>query len=133
MHKRLFGVLGAAVATAGLLAGAGQASAASTAAAVNTTGSLRLMTPTQFQAARQARAAGLAAGSLISTSSIVRPNDPPSNWYDIYGEYRDEAGRDVPIRQGYSDAEAHGVDAGAFGYNHTCQDHNLCNFAVFEK
>jgi hypothetical protein len=128
MKQRWFGVLAAATAAAGLLAGAGQASAASTSAA------LRLMTPAQLQAARHARAAGLgAAGILAGGSLALRPNDPPSNWYDIYGAYTDQAGRDVPIRQGYSDAEAGGVDAGAFGYDHTCQDHNLCSFVVFEK
>ena len=134
MKQRLFGVLAAATAVAGLLAGAGQASAATTTAAGKTADALRLMTPAQLQAARHARAAGLgAAGSPAGGRLAVRPNDPPSNWYDIYGAYRDQAGRDVPIRQGYSDAEANGVDAGAFGYDHTCQDHNLCSFVVFEK
>jgi hypothetical protein len=133
MNKRLFGVLGVALATSGLLAGAGQASATSTISAGKAVGALHLMTPTQYQAAQDAKEAGRSVVTSVAGSSAVRPNDPPSNWYDIYGAYTDERGRDVPVRQGYSDAEAEGVDAGAFGYNHTCWDHNMCNFVVFDK
>ena len=136
MGKRLFGVLAASLAVAGLLgvAAAGEASAASTAVSPKAASGLQLMTPTQYQSALHARAVGVGTTALgVVGRAAVRPNDPPTPWYEIYVAYRDRSNRDIPVRQGYSDLEAHGVDAGAFGFNHACFDHNLCNYVVFQK
>ena len=35
------------------------------------------------------------------------------------------------MRQGYSDADE--VDAGAFGFYHSCFDHNICSYVIFNK
>ena len=137
MKKRLFGVLAAGLAVAGLrgVAAAGEASAASTTVSQKTAaGGLQLMTPTQYRAALHGRAVGTpATGVEALGQAMLRPNDPPTPWYEIYVAYRDRSNRDIPVRQGYSDLEAHGVDAGAFGFNHACFDHNLCNYVVFQK
>lgn len=130
MTQRVSGVLAAALAVSDLLAGAGQASAASsTTPTSKATASLTLMTPAQYRSAQQARGAGVyTASTHVVGKAVVRPNDPPTPWYEIYASYRDESNRDIPVRQGYSDADE--VDAGAFGFYHSCFDHNICSYAI---
>lgn len=37
----------------------------------------------------------------------------------------------MPIRQGYSDAEASGIDVGAFGNGHTCWDRDKYQYELY--